>query len=47
MNKIQKALLKDLQNDLDLIKSCKDKKTILYNLNQLIKNIEYTKKLIN
>ena len=47
MKKTTKALIYDLQNDLNLILKCKEDKTVLYNLNQMIKNINYTKKLIN
>ena len=35
-----------MQKNLNLILKCKEDKTVLYNLNQMIKNINYTKKLI-
>jgi len=46
MNNITKALLEDLQNDLNIIKSHESNIEVVWSLNKLISNIKLTQKLI-
>ncbi|MFK7947842.1 MAG: hypothetical protein AB8G11_09640 [Saprospiraceae bacterium] len=46
MDDLTSALLKDLQDDLNIIKKLKSNKDVVFALNRMKKNINFTQELI-